>query len=388
MRCVTGSDSDSDESDKFFEASSDTNTIQVDETILYSHLIYWKQDNWQTIQGTHFPMGWVEEMSCSIVPTLLCKTGRIWGALTHRSWTPSWELTPSHVCNTREPANQFWHAFLLTSLKNDNDGYFADMWAWHVCIQNQDQFHIYQTASWNTFHHGLSLGVPISNLRSGFSSIFTIRWCIGRSQSCSKQPQSSDSVERYEENIWKLVPSIALFMLFLIRTKAWNKLWLNFLPMWSPIWSKLVEEALTWWGLQTGSDFHFQALSKVENLTKLPNFTEKDMEATSSMNLWLAEAYKEAQLGLSEGGLPIGMWSRFSLLLSTLRHAWLVNDVAKDNIWACQLEVLEINQIQIADGIPKLKTSPGSVLVDATGTVVSRGQYTMHFILDSTFSFG
>ena len=188
MRCVTGSDSDSDESDEFFEASSDTNTIQVDETILYSHLIYWKQDNWQTIQGTHFPMGWVEEMSCSIVPTLLCKTGRIWGALTHRSWTPSWELTPSHVCNTREPANQFWHAFLLTSLKNDNDGYFADMWAWHVCIQNQDQFHISQTASWNTFHHGLSLGVPISNLRSGFSIILTIRWCIGRSQSCSKQP--------------------------------------------------------------------------------------------------------------------------------------------------------------------------------------------------------
>ena len=117
MRCVTGSDSDSDESDKFFEASSDTNTIQVDETILYSRLIYWKQDNWQTRQGTHFPMGWVEEMSCSIVPTLLCKTGRIWWAPTHRSWTPSWELAPSHVCNTREPANQFWHAFLLTSLK-------------------------------------------------------------------------------------------------------------------------------------------------------------------------------------------------------------------------------------------------------------------------------
>ena len=45
MRCVTGSDSDSDESDEFFEASSDTNTIQVDETILYSRLIYWKQDN-------------------------------------------------------------------------------------------------------------------------------------------------------------------------------------------------------------------------------------------------------------------------------------------------------------------------------------------------------
>ena len=237
-------------------------------------------------------------------------------------------------------------------------GYFADMWAWHVCIQNQDQFHIYQTASWNTFHHGLSLGVPISNLRSGFSIIVTIRWCIGRSQSCSKQPQSSDSVERYEENIWKLVPSIALFMLFLIRTKAWNKLWLNFFPMWSPIWSKLVEEALTWRGLQTGSDFCFQALSKVANLTKLPNFTEKDMEATSSMNLWLAEAYKEAQLGLSEGGLPIGMWSRFSLLLSTLRHAWLVNDVAKDNIWACQLEVLEFNQIQIADGISQAKNFP------------------------------
>ena len=60
MRCVTGSDSDSDESDKFFEASSDTNTIQVDETILYSRLIYWKQLTNNT--GAHFPMGWLEEM--------------------------------------------------------------------------------------------------------------------------------------------------------------------------------------------------------------------------------------------------------------------------------------------------------------------------------------
>ena len=32
-----------------------------------------------------------------------------------------------------------------------------------------------------------------------------------------------------------------------------------------------------------------------------------DMELEmGSMELWLAEAYKEAQLGLAEGGLPIG----------------------------------------------------------------------------------
>ena len=30
------------------------------------------------------------------------------------------------------------------------------------------------------------------------------------------------------------------------------------------------------------------------------------MEATSAMKQWLDEAYKEAQLGLAEGGLPIG----------------------------------------------------------------------------------
>ena len=354
MRCVTGSDSDSDESDKFFEASSDTNTIQVDETILYSRLIYWKQDNWQTIQGTHFPMAWVDEMSYSIVPTLLCKTGRIWGAPTHRSWTPSWELTPSHVCNTREPANQFWHAFLLTSLKNDNDGYFADMWAWHVCIQNQDQF---QTASWNTFHHGLSVGVLISNLRSGFSIIFTIPLALAGVRAAQNNPN--------HPTVWKdMKKTFGNWCLQLLcLCCSWSERKLETSCSWTffqcdPIWSKLVEEALTWRGLQIGSDLCFQALSKVANLTKLPNFTEKDMEATSSMNLWLAEAYKEAQLGLSEGGLPIGMWSRFSLLLSTLRHEWLVNDVAKDNIWACQLEVLEINQIQIADGISQAKNFP------------------------------
>ena len=31
-----------------------------------------------------------------------------------------------------------------------------------------------------------------------------------------------------------------------------------------------------------------------------------DMEASSAMKQWLDEAYKEAQLGLAEGGLPIG----------------------------------------------------------------------------------
>ena len=35
--------------------------------------------------------------------------------------------------------------------------------------------------------------------------------------------------------------------------------------------------------------------------------TLSDMEATSSMKHWLAEAYKEALLGLAEGGLPIGI---------------------------------------------------------------------------------
>ena len=150
MRCVTGSDSDSDESDEFFEPSSDTNTIQVDETILYSLLIYWKQDNWQTIQGTHFPMGWVEEMSCSIVPTLLCKTGRIWGALTHRSWTPSWELTPSHVCNTREPANQFWHAFLLTSLKK-----MTMMDILQICERDMYVYKIRTSFIFPKQHHGI-----------------------------------------------------------------------------------------------------------------------------------------------------------------------------------------------------------------------------------------
>ena len=36
-------------------------------------------------------------------------------------------------------------------------------------------------------------------------------------------------------------------------------------------------------------------------------YRSSDMETTSSMKQWLAEAYKEAQLGLAEGGLPIGM---------------------------------------------------------------------------------
>ena len=50
----------------------------------------------------------------------------------------------------------------------------------------------------------------------------------------------------------------------------------------------------------------------MQGVEKLPNFTDteklSDMEVTSSMKQWLAEAYKEAQLGLSEGGLPIGMF--------------------------------------------------------------------------------
>ena len=58
--------------------------------------------------------------------------------------------------------------------------------------------------------------------------------------------------------------------------------------------------------IRSGGKF-INALQRAANLTKLPNFTEMDMEATSRMNLWLAEAYKEAQLGLAEGGLPIGM---------------------------------------------------------------------------------
>ena len=52
-----------------------------------------------------------------------------------------------------------------------------------------------------------------------------------------------------------------------------------------------------------------QILQKSNTLT--------DMEATSSMKHWLAEAYKEAQLGLAEGGLPIGIlcWILWSPLV-------------------------------------------------------------------------
>merc|ERR1712012_765511 len=49
----------------------------------------------------------------------------------------------------------------------------------------------------------------------------------------------------------------------------------------------------------------YKRKSQDKNQEKSETSTFQKME-TSSMKEWLAEAYKEAQIGLAEGGLPIG----------------------------------------------------------------------------------